>query len=326
MKRTVQVSVNPEVLRWARQTSGATFADVAKRIKVPAATFAKWETQETPLTLTQLRELAVYLKRPLAAFLLPKPPEELPLPKDYRTLPDGTGTFERETWLAIRKARRLQSIASELMRSMERDTKPQFSGARLSDDPGAVAQREREHLGISLEKQQGWRNPWKALREWQNAIERLNILAFQLRIPVEDVRGFSLGDEKPYVVAVSSSDSVRARIFTLFHEYAHLLLHDPGICAPRLDTRAQRKEAGVEKWCNGFAESFLVPTPALQQVSGVAKLKGQALSNVLEEAAGRFKVSEQVVLFRLLHVGLVSRLTFNRVMDEVAAKSLAAKT
>jgi len=325
MSGTVQVPVNPDVLRWARQTSGATFEDVAKRIKVPAATFAKWETQETSLTLTQLRGLAAYLKRPLAAFLLPKPPEELPLPKDYRTLPDGKGTFERKTWLAIRKARRLQSIASELMRSMERDTKPQFSGARLSDDPGAVAQRERERMAISIEKQQGWQDQREALTEWSNAIERLNILVFQLRMPVEDVRGFSLGDEEPYVIAASSSDAVRARIFTLFHEYGHLLLHNAGICAPMLETRTQRKEAEVEKWCNGFSGSFLVPPQALPQVSKATKLKDQALFDVLEETAGRLKLSEQVVLRRLLDVGLVSSPTFNRAMDELAAKALAAK-
>ncbi|MBI4442509.1 MAG: ImmA/IrrE family metallo-endopeptidase [Acidobacteria bacterium] len=298
---------------------------MAKRIKVPAATFAKWETQETPLALTHLRELAVYLKRPLAAFLLPKPPEELPLPEDYRTLPGGKGTFERKTWLAIRKARRLQSIASELMRSMERDTKPQFSGARLSDDPGAVAQREREHLGISLEKQQGWKEEREALREWRSAIEHLNILTFQLRIPVKDVRGFSLGDEKPYVVAVSSSDAVQARIFTLFHEYAHLLLNNAGICAPMLETRTQRKEADVEKWCNGFSGSFLVPPQALPQVSKTTKLKDQALFDVLAETASKFKVSEQVVLRRLLDVGLVSRPTFNSAMDELEARPRKAK-
>ena len=325
MGRTVQVPVNPDVLRWARQTSGATFEEVAKRIKVSASTFAKWETQETPLALTQLRELADYFKRPLAAFLLPKPPEEHPLPKDYRTLPDGNGTFKRETWLAIRKARRLQSIARELMRSLERDTKPQFSSARLSDDPGAVAQRERERLGISLERQQGWQDQREALTAWSNAIERLNILVLQLRIPVEDVRGFSLGDEEPYVIAVSSSDALRARIFTLFHEYAHLLLHNAGICAPRLEMHPQRKEAEVEIWCNGFSGSFLVPPQALPQVSKATKLKDQTLFDFLEETSGSLKLSEQVVLRRLLDVGLVSRPTFYRAMGELTAKALAAK-
>jgi len=325
MGRAVQISVRPDVLKWARQTSGATFEDVARRIKVPAATLTKWETHETPLTLTQLRELSAYFKRPLAAFLLPKPPEEPPLPKDYRTLPDGKGMFERETWLAIRKARRLQSIANELILSMERDTKPQFSIARLPDDPESVAQHERERLGISLQKQQRWEHPWEALREWRNAVERLNVLAFQLSIPVEDVRGFSLGDKEPYVIAISSADAVRARIFTLFHEYGHLLLHDAGICAPRLETRAKRKEAEAEKWCNDFAGFFLFPQQALQQFSTQAKLNGQALFDVLNEAAGRFKVSEQVVLRRLLHGGLVSKTSYNNSMDELVAGARKSK-
>jgi hypothetical protein len=60
--------------------------------------------------LTQARILAAYFKRPLAAFLLAEPPPEPPLPRDFRTLPHGKDRFERDTRLAIRKARRLQSV------------------------------------------------------------------------------------------------------------------------------------------------------------------------------------------------------------------------
>jgi DNA-binding XRE family transcriptional regulator len=70
MSRSVQIRISPLVLKWARETSGATIEDAAKRAKVSALTFAKWEGQGTALSLTQARALAAYFKRPLAAFLL----------------------------------------------------------------------------------------------------------------------------------------------------------------------------------------------------------------------------------------------------------------
>ena len=46
-------------------------------------------------------------------------------------------------------------------------------------------------------------------------------------MPVDDARGFSLTDGEPYVIVVNSADADRARLFTLFHEYAHILLNMP---------------------------------------------------------------------------------------------------
>jgi|DewCreStandDraft_5_1066085.scaffolds.fasta_scaffold00555_49 Zn-dependent peptidase ImmA (M78 family)/DNA-binding XRE family transcriptional regulator len=326
MGRNVKIPVSPQVLKWARETSGATVEDAAKRVKVPALTFARWENQGTTLSLTQARALAAYFKRPLAAFLLPEPPPERPLPRDFRTLPNRQGQLERETRLALRKARRLQTVARELMQSLERETTPPFAGVKPSDDPATVAGRERDRLGVSLDQQQDWQDEWEAFREWRAAIERQNILTLQFPMSVDDVRGFSLGDEEPYVITVSSSDAVRARIFTLFHEYGHLLLHSAGICAPRFEASSQRQELQIEQWCNRFAGEFLVPRLALQSLSlGRVPLEGQSLADALSEGARRFKVSEAVMLFRLLHAGLVSRARFRETLADIQARDHRAR-
>ncbi|HVS75244.1 MAG TPA: XRE family transcriptional regulator [Candidatus Acidoferrales bacterium] len=326
MSRSVQIRVHPLVLKWARESSGATVEDAAKRAKVPSGIFAKWENKGTALSLTQARGLAAYFRRPLAAFLLSEPPPEPPMPRDFRTLPHAKDRFERDTRFAIRKARRLQTVAGELMQSLERDTSPPFEGAKVSDDPAAVASRERDRLGVSLDQQQDWQNEWEAFREWRAAIERQNILTLQLPITVEDVRGFSLGDQKPYVITVSSSDAVRARIFTLFHEYSHLLLHNAGICAPRFEANGQRQEFEVEQWCNRFAGEFLVPRSALElALPGRAQLETQALADALAAGAKTFKVSEAVMLFRLLHVGRVSKTTFRHTLAQLEVGARRAK-
>lgn len=327
MGRSVQISVNARVLRWTRETSGATIEEAAKRAKVPAATFARWEDEGATLNLTKARGLASYFKRPLAAFLLPEPPAEPPLPRDFRTLPHAKDRFERGTRLAIRKARRLQSVARELLQSLERNISPLFQGAGLSEDPATVANRERDRLAVSIERQEEWQNEWEAFREWRSAIERQNVLTFQFSIAIDDVRGFSLGDQEPYVIAVSSSDAVRARIFTLFHEYGHLLLHNAGICAPAFEGKNHKPEFEVEQWCNRFAGEFLVPKAALGFLtSSAGHLEGQALADALTEGARKFKVSESVVLFRLWHAGLVSRTVFRSTLEMIEARTRRTKS
>lgn len=76
MPKAIESSVKPSVLRWARETSGTNIEEAAKRLRVPASKYAGWEAVESSLTLSQMRALAAYFKRPLAALLLPEPPPE----------------------------------------------------------------------------------------------------------------------------------------------------------------------------------------------------------------------------------------------------------
>ena len=69
--------------------------------------------------------------------------------------------------------------------------------------------------------------PVRAFDQWREWLESLNISVLKLKIPAGDARGFSLTDGEPSVIVVNSADAERARLFTLFHEYAHLLLDIP---------------------------------------------------------------------------------------------------
>ncbi len=327
MAKAIESSVKPSVLEWARETSGTTVEEAARRLRVPASTFAKWETTESPLKLSQLRALATYFKRPLAALLLSEPPPEPPLPTDFRTMQGHQRRFDRGTRLAIRKAIRLRSVARDLMQALQREIAPMIEGAVPSEDPERLAERERQRLHVSVETQFEWKNPWQAFRKWRAALESKNVLVFQLPIPIEDARGFSLSDEEPFTIVVSSSDAVQARIFTLFHEYAHLLLREPGICLPQPDLHTTGPHAAVEQWCNRFAGAFLVPAPDLRSILGTqSPMQSEAsLFEAIKEGEKGFRVSQQVVLRRMFDVGLVSKPSFQRAMKRLLGQQPARK-
>jgi len=110
-RKTLEVTVEPRVLIWARKSIGIDIEKVAKRFNASVDTVAKWELGEKKPTLRMLKELAHFYKRPLAVFFLPSPPEEPPLPTDFRVLPQQEkGVLSKETHLALRNARRLRSL------------------------------------------------------------------------------------------------------------------------------------------------------------------------------------------------------------------------
>ena len=66
----------------------------------------------------------------------------------------------------------------------------------------------------------------------RDIIEDKNILVFQISMPVEDARGFAIADETPAIIVVNSKDHIEARVFSLMHEFGHILLKESGISLP----------------------------------------------------------------------------------------------
>jgi Zn-dependent peptidase ImmA (M78 family)/transcriptional regulator with XRE-family HTH domain len=300
------VKVNPAVLRWARESAGAELAETANRLHTSAETVAKWEAGEEEPTLGKLEILASFLKRPLAVLLLPKPPHEPPVPTDFRALP-GTQPppLSRKTRLMIRRSQRLQRLARDLLSGMGMPPVCAAGTVTLDSDPEKIAAIERERLGVSIQQQQGWRNSVHAFASWRVAVEHLNILVFRFPMALAEARGFSLTSEDPPAIAVNGADAVNARIFTLFHEYAHVLLRTSGLCL--FEETALSEDRAIEGFCNHFAGAFLVPLDSLLRDERLVGRRDPATmsDDDLGAIAERFKVSQQVIWRRMAATALV---------------------
>jgi len=301
-RKSFEVEVNPEVIKWARESIGLSPQDVAKRLKMTEENYLAIEEGKKLPTYVQLSKLAEIFERPLSALLLPEPPEEPSIELVFRTLPQVERPLSPETRLVIREARYLQSIAKELMEALGKSTKPLIGKFRLEDDPVEVAKEERKKLGIDFETQLNWKDVHTALKEWREAVERKNIFVLQESFPLEEARGFPLIGEPAFVV-LNIRDIPEARIFTLFHEYAHLLLQE---------AESFLEEGNeVERWCNDFASELLVPEGLLLKEDDVSNilLKSQIELNRLLEAcrrlANKFKVSSKAILTKLRKLNII---------------------
>jgi Zn-dependent peptidase ImmA (M78 family) len=305
--KSFNVSVEPDVLIWARESIGMSIDAVVKKIKgITINTIKEWEKKDGAVkpTFAQIEKLSTVYRRPLSAFLLPSPPKEPPFPKDFRTLPsEEKQSLKPKTYLAIRKARRFQYSAIELIKELGEESKKLSIKANPSDNPETLAEKVRIQFGIKEFPRSTSFTKEIALEEWIKILESNGILVFQIGITMnKEIRGFSLIDEDVPVIVLRRSDETSAKIFTLFHELAHLLLREGGICD------LVESDISHEKFCNHFAGAFLVPKDKLLNHSVVrANMKTREWpESFLRDIARHFNVSLEVVLRRLLILGLTT--------------------
>lgn len=312
-REPIVVPIEPAVMQWLRSSSGWTPVEVSKRLGVQEDAYLKMENGEKKPTLRQVELLAKAFRRPVAAFLLSTPPEEPSLPTDFRLIPTDKREFSKKLRRVFRRARWLQGSSQELMNNLSFNIAPNLSKHTISDNPATVAASEREASGITLDQQMKWKDSYKAFNAWRDYLERKNIRAFQISMPPDEARGFSLTDKKPYLIVVNTADDINARIFTLFHEYAHLLLSETSVCIPEFTTAGSTNVAIVERWCNRFAAEFLLPQQAKPYL--VAELqtgRQQGLGKTLGKYSSKFKVSKYALFVRMKEFGLVTDVELNK--------------
>jgi Zn-dependent peptidase ImmA (M78 family) len=308
MARTVDAIIEPSLLVWARQSIGLDMEQAAAKIGVGADRLAAWERGEARPSVAQLRHAASIYKRPLAVFYLPEPPRDFQPPRDYRRLPDAeVGKLSPALHAAIRRSHALREIALDLREIAD---EPVAGPPQLVDgsrDPERFGEAARELLGVSLSRQYAWDDPGRALNGWIDAFAAVDVLVLQVQsIPLREMRGFSVWADPLPVVTLNGGDFPRGRIFTLLHEFSHVLLHADGVCDLLPRRRARSPADEVEIFCNRAAAAALMPATAFraEPVISRAPTDGRWDEDAIEALSVRYTVSKEAVVRRLYTLGL----------------------
>lgn len=320
------VGINPKVLEWARIRSGQSIEDVAAAFGKDPEVIESWESGESAPTYVQLEKLAynVY-KRPIALFFFPTVPKETDPEQSFRTLPETEiDELGADTRHKVREARATQLSLSELA-GINPSQKQIFKdiSAKGSEDVAGVAAKVREYLGIRLAVQKKWQSVEEALKSWRAAVEAAGAFVFKDSFKQKDVFGFSLYDEEFPIILINNSTAQTRQLFTLFHEVAHLIVHESGV-TKRDDSYIDKLHGHakqIEMFCNKLAAEFLVPASDFRTtLKSYPKYDEQAVADL----ARTYKVSREVVLRRLLDLDLVSKQRYERDVkkwaDEYEAK------
>jgi len=308
-KKSPTIAVDGRLVAWARETTGLTHSKLARTLNVKPSVLEEWEKTGAHPTARQLEKLADATKRPLAAFFLPEPPREPELP-DFRIPPsDGPLVKTSPTLLAIRRARRLQRVFAELAEELGEAPSRGLTFSR-DEAPEEAAARARQAVGVLVDEQTEWKDADIALKVWRSRLEGLGVVVFQFAMPSKEVSGFSLSNGVPAIV-LNRKDSHARRVFTLFHEWAHILLGEAGLCAV---VEGYGKERDEEVFCNAFAGAFLVPMRTFSESAPFVQYRHRqmTLDQAATEGARLFSVSRYVILRRFLTAQVISRETYRR--------------
>lgn len=306
------VPAKPDVLKWLREKSGWTPDELSSHTEIPVNTIIRWESGDARPTYSDIVKLADTYKRPTAIFFISHPLKERPFPQDFRRLTGEHKEFTVKTLRAIRKAQNSQLICNELMNNLNITVEPEIRHASLNDNLDKIASKERSKISFSLADQTSSKNKaHEIFRMLRSEIESKNILVFQFSMELEELRGFTLLDVKPYTIVINLSDDIHARIFTLLHEYGHILLNEPSLCTPEtpISRTINSHGAAVETWCNRFAADFLLPKDAILKESEKYKITDDFTK--YRSIANRYKVSKTMTLVRIRSLKLISEEQFN---------------
>ena len=308
MASRIEARANPELLVWARETAGFSAGGAAERLKIPADRLEAWERGEARPSLPQLRRVAQLYRRPLAAFYLPRPPEAEEPVHDFRRIHgQAVGRSSPDLLLAIRRCRERREIALDLYEQLDAEPTPLDLTVSLRDDPEKIAGQIRSLVKLSLEEQRSWQDQYEAFRQWRTRLESAGALAFQATdVEIDEARGFSIAERPLPAIVVNIKDSVYGRIFTLIHEFTHVLLNRGGVCD--VDEADESDHEDVEVFCNHVAGATIVPRDLLLRSEHVAGKRGPTNwpDDVLRTLSRTFHASRETILRRLLTFNLTT--------------------
>ncbi len=301
MPHATQVPVTPSVVKWALSESGYQRDELAAASGVSPATVESWATGDAKPTLTQLRAFANKLKRPIATFLLPRPPRLLVPTLELRRAPGERRTeLNADERRLVRTAARLQRVLSWMGRELERPS-AEIRRIAITVSAETAAADTRNRLDALRPRPARWRSGSAAFRWWRATVEQSGVFVLTLPMGPAACRGFSLWDDHAPVIAVNSAWSAEARLFTLFHEYGHLITRTNSACLEGAHRRTAPQTDSVERWCEQFAAAVILP---LADVKALLVAQGwqHGVPNVraVRTIATRFRASLRATTLRLI--------------------------
>lgn len=299
-----EVEVAEDVIQWARETSGLTLDEAARKLKIDIGQLREWEAGVGNPKLSKLQQMAELYKRPLAVLLLPVAPKRFDVMRDFRLL-DGKQerSYSRNLQLAFRRVEMQRSVARDLA-ELDGETPTALDiETRVRGNVEDTAQRIRSWLNSPASGSKPFLER-DTLQLWIELIEDKDILVTQVQgVTPEEMRGCSMsGDPYPAIV-LNGKDAKRGRTFTLLHELVHLTLHTGGVCnLEENDPKPRTENAIVEHFCNQVAAAVLMPRTAILAIPLVqrANLNTAWDEDQLWELAKPFGVSSEAFLLRLV--------------------------
>ncbi|MBR1020983.1 ImmA/IrrE family metallo-endopeptidase [Bradyrhizobium viridifuturi] len=296
------MAYNPNILSKILSTRFLSTEQLSDRLQIAPAELSRELDREPEPGQGILNRIAKELGVPPYSFFMEKAPALHDVLPDFRSSTAKPAAKMKETVQSIQFAEGVQRALEQFWVKLDL---PQFS-AKGNAEVDAFALAARELLSISLQDQLDAKDANAFYLVCRKKIEDAGIFVLHDSFPEQDGSGFCLSHPRHPVIVVNTRKQTKGRrLFTLIHELAHVLMRSTGISDPFITRNS------VERICNRFAGSFLVPKLYVQ-----ALLKGPTTTQPDDEdvkwASRRLKISQEATVFRLEQLGIYTAGSYDR--------------
>lgn len=302
----MSITPNPEIISWAMQRAGKTVEDLTSLSKHAE----KWLTGEKTPTVKQLQKIADKTHVPLAYFYgISTPKMTLQIP-DYRTTYNGSAEYPSpELYETINLMQIRQDWLDSFLDDMEAEQLDFVGSCADKKDANEVANIIE---GI-LDLKPGWAHRLQsdeAVRHLRKVIEAKGVYTCtgsyfhhnSRPYNVEEFRGFVLASKRAPIIFINTRDSKSAQLFTLLHEFAHLLFNESGVDDMVYEVPEK------EELCDSVAARVLVPTPLVYKIFN--QMSGE---KAIDELRHITKASELACLRRAHELNCINKDDYFRI-------------
>jgi Zn-dependent peptidase ImmA (M78 family) len=328
------MTVNPDILTWARDTAGLSADDAARalgfndtRDRSAAERLRALEAGDEEPSRSVLLRMAKAYRRSLLVFYLSEPPRTGDRGQDFRTVPGAPPPLYNPILDAlIRDIRGRQAIVRALLEEMEPQPVNFISSASMNDPTDDLANRITERLQFSLADFRRQATVELAFGYLREKIEATGVYVLLLgnlgshhtNIPVDIFRGFAIADPIAPFIVVNDQDARAAWCFTAFHELAHLWLGTTGISGTSTEAR-------IEKYCNDVAGEILLPAAEIRALAHLRRTPFDEAIEAISTFAYARKLSRPMVAYKLLRANAISNATWRQLDDHFRQEWIASR-
>ncbi|VXD02868.1 ImmA/IrrE family metallo-endopeptidase [Sphingomonas sp. 8AM] len=298
------MKISAEALANVLRARGLDLASLSTRSGVPLDRLEKAIDGGADLRDDQIASVAEELAVPLQALFTR---QKLPLfpSVDFRTASPSIGKFQKGTLQAISYVEGLSSTLSalDLDLSLDESLAPVTISRLGPAEAEELAHVWRTRWGISDEQQLEWQDANKLYVSLRAFVERLGVLVLHRQFKNDEAAGMYVHiDDGPHTIVINTTNSSKARkLFTLAHEFCHVLIRKEGASNPSIVRNR------IERFCNRFAACLLAPKRLVEAALQRFRYRAIPDDDFIRLFAKRLGLSQEATFVRLVQTGHLQR-------------------
>lgn len=312
----ISVNIQPEIISWALGQTGEEQLGTKLMNNIK-----QWlDGTKTP-TFNQIEDFSRKANIPLGYFFLQTPPVEQLQLIEYRTVDSVELAHPSRNLIdTIHEMESVQAWMKEYRQETGFDVLPVVGSLRGNDDFKHIAETIRNNLDLRDIWYESCTNMNAAFNYVRSRLEDCGIMVMlngvvgkntHRMLSVDEFRAFAMVDEWAPLIFINGADSQGARLFSLFHEIAHIWLGENDLYNDRGNSHEVKP---IEILCNAVAGELMVPFDKfLAEWNAAAYADTRAK---IKNLAKHFRCGESVIARKAFDVKKISYDLYKNIIDD----------